>query len=355
MGSGPPKVIESLIGVLLPPAYREHVLGDLYERYRSPLQYSADAVRAVASILAGQIIRTWNTWLMLAQALSLTVGFTPYGSVIGNSPAIRIAIAVVMPMAVLILCDAYRSPVSYASRALTDVMISIGLMFAGEMILSAFWPDLVLPSLALNVGGAVGALSLLLIRRLWPEKQSLRTASGGTARLTSDDLRFRVHQVRQKVFNLDAAILFFVCMLGLLGWGIAKQPMFADRIVGGLIMGCVLYVFVYRVYQRFSGVRLESLNSLHTYRAELERLRNDHLHILASRGAPIFAAIVAFGVHNFLLRIGQPRPLAGFAVFVLFSIAWVLLLKKVSDQQAQKYQQEIDELERGKIEGIEQQ
>jgi hypothetical protein len=355
MGSGPPKVIEFSIGVLLPPAYREHVLGDLYEQYRSPLQYSVDGARAVASILGSQIIRTWNTWLMLAQALSLIVSFTPFGSVIADSSQMRIAIAVVIPLAVLMLCDAYRSPAPYASRAVTDVTISIGLMFAGETILSAFRPDLVPLSAAFNVAGAVGALSLLLIRRVWPEKQSLRTASGGTARFTPDALQFRVHQVRHKVFTLDAGVLFFVCMLGLLGWGIARQPPLADRIVGGLIIGCALYVFGYRIYQRFSGARPESLNALQTYRAELERLRNDHLHVFTSRGAPIFTAIVAFGVHNFLLRIGRPRPIAGFVVFILFPIVWVFLLKRVNDQQAQKYQQEIDELERRKIEGIEQQ
>src|SRR5262249_41029084 len=154
--------------------------------------------------------------------------------------------------------------------------------------------------------GAVGALSLLLIRRVWPEKQSLRTVSGGTVRLTPDDLRFRMHQVRQKVLTLDAGILFFVCMLAFLGWGIAKQPLFADRLVGGLIIGCALYVFGYRIYQRLSRARPEPMNPANTYRAELERLRDDHVHVFASRGAPIFTAIVAFGVHNFLLKIGRP-------------------------------------------------
>jgi hypothetical protein len=356
MGSGPPKVIESLIGVLLPPAYREHVLGDLYERYRSPLQYSADAVRAVASILVGQIIRTWDTRLMLAQAFSLIVNFSAYGFVIGERTELRIGIPVAIALVALMFCDSYFSPKPQRSRAFRDVTISMAVMFGAEMALSLFKPALVLPSLAMNVGGAVAALMLLLIRRSWPSRQSLRTVSGGTARFSPDDLRFRAHQVRQRVISLDFALFFIVLVLGQLGWGIVKKPLLADRMIGTLMIACVVYVVGYRIHHRLTrAVGRDGVETIHAYRKELERLRDDQRRVFSSWGAPIFMAMVAFGVHRFLVRIGQSRPLDGLFVFIFLTVTWAFLLKRTSDQQAQKYQQEIDELDRTKIAGIEQQ
>jgi hypothetical protein len=35
--------MEALVGLLTPPACRDHVLGDLHERYSSPAQYLVDA------------------------------------------------------------------------------------------------------------------------------------------------------------------------------------------------------------------------------------------------------------------------------------------------------------------------
>jgi hypothetical protein len=44
MEAGPPKVIEAVVRTLVPPASREHVLGDLRERYVSPGRYVIDAL-----------------------------------------------------------------------------------------------------------------------------------------------------------------------------------------------------------------------------------------------------------------------------------------------------------------------
>ena len=47
MKPGPPKTFEALVAVLVPPACREEVLGDLHERYGSPRQYGLDAASTV--------------------------------------------------------------------------------------------------------------------------------------------------------------------------------------------------------------------------------------------------------------------------------------------------------------------
>jgi hypothetical protein len=42
----PPALIDEAVRVLIPPGSREAVVGDLWERYSSPLQYAAEALRS---------------------------------------------------------------------------------------------------------------------------------------------------------------------------------------------------------------------------------------------------------------------------------------------------------------------
>lgn len=60
MHSRPPAVIENMVRLLVPPASREHVMGDLSERYRSPRQYLMDAFQSLPLIIASQVRRTSN-------------------------------------------------------------------------------------------------------------------------------------------------------------------------------------------------------------------------------------------------------------------------------------------------------
>ena len=55
--SHPPKIIETIAGLLLPRACREQVLGDLHERYVPPFQYTLDVVRTLPFAVASQIRR----------------------------------------------------------------------------------------------------------------------------------------------------------------------------------------------------------------------------------------------------------------------------------------------------------
>jgi hypothetical protein len=59
MQSGPPKWLERVVEFLLPSDYREHVLGDLYERYQSPAQYARDAFRTAPRVIWCHIRRTF--------------------------------------------------------------------------------------------------------------------------------------------------------------------------------------------------------------------------------------------------------------------------------------------------------
>jgi hypothetical protein len=58
MTPSPPGALERIVGWLLPPACREEVLGDLFERYESPVQYVVSAVRVMPFVVISRIRRT---------------------------------------------------------------------------------------------------------------------------------------------------------------------------------------------------------------------------------------------------------------------------------------------------------
>src|SRR6185503_7620798 len=55
---GPSRIAEAVVAILLPPASREEVLGDLYERFRSPSRYAVDALITVPMVVISRIRRT---------------------------------------------------------------------------------------------------------------------------------------------------------------------------------------------------------------------------------------------------------------------------------------------------------
>jgi hypothetical protein len=75
MPSGPSKTLEAIVGLLLPPACREEVLGDLYERYRGPVQYIFLAMRVVPFVILSRIRRTADARVLLMEALLIYASY----------------------------------------------------------------------------------------------------------------------------------------------------------------------------------------------------------------------------------------------------------------------------------------
>ncbi len=71
----PPALIDKAVRLLIPLASREAVVGDLWERYASPLHYAAEALRIAPFLIASQIRRNSNVPLLGIAAVTLFVGF----------------------------------------------------------------------------------------------------------------------------------------------------------------------------------------------------------------------------------------------------------------------------------------
>jgi len=167
MRAGPPKIIESMVALLVPPASREHVLGDLHERYTDLRGYLVDARSAVPGAIAGRILRTtdWQVLAMEASALYLSflaAGWAAMGAayLYGHGDFLRLLLPVGLAMLALVLRDAY------GSSPWRVPVLAPGLIVGCTV---GLWvPGVALPVSILFSGGALGVVLICGLRKWFP-------------------------------------------------------------------------------------------------------------------------------------------------------------------------------------------
>ncbi len=175
MPSGPSKSAETIVGILTPPACREEVLGDLHERYRSPLQYGLDALGAVPLVILSRIRRTADPQVLVMQAFALYLSFLTVARFQDASllqaqwGLLRLAIPAGITLFGLVLEDAYavpgrRSPL----RLVRGPIIGLGLALLSQGMLRSRNPQILLPGWVLFYGCAMSLLLSSAIRLLFP-------------------------------------------------------------------------------------------------------------------------------------------------------------------------------------------
>lgn len=166
----PPRPIEFFVGLLLPPASREHVLGDLHERCTGPVQYVGDAILTVPLVIASRIRRVTDPDVFLMEALSLYVAYL--GSALILAPAVlyrpwgllRLAIPAAVALMVSTLAAAYSDPRRRSPlQPIRDAAIGVACAFLCQDALSLVARGWVLPGWVMAAGSC---MSLLLISAL---------------------------------------------------------------------------------------------------------------------------------------------------------------------------------------------
>ena len=134
MEARPPALMQAVVRLLIPPACREHVLGDLCERYRSRRQYVFEALTTIPAVVASRIRRTSSVGLLAMQAIGVCVAFwksTPSGLVEMVTSA---AGALIM----LVARDAYRSSVqAWPRTAAIDALAAVAGAVAVQGVVAA--------------------------------------------------------------------------------------------------------------------------------------------------------------------------------------------------------------------------
>jgi len=133
MAPGPPKILEGLARVLIPPARREEVLGDLYERYKSPLQYLGDLISTLPFVVFSRIIRTTPIQLLLMDALLVYGSFLAAAWYVARTLVtdegglVRLAIPSGLTLLYLLISEAFTAPLR---RQRSDWIRSVGTYLA---------------------------------------------------------------------------------------------------------------------------------------------------------------------------------------------------------------------------------
>ena len=128
---GTSKFAEAVVAFLLPRSCREEVLGDLYERYRSPLQYAADVARTVPLVITSRIRRNSDPQIALIEVLTMYLAYGAAAWYVDRSfmwtesAFLFLAIPAVATMVLFALWDAYA-----ASRRKPLLCAALGALFA---------------------------------------------------------------------------------------------------------------------------------------------------------------------------------------------------------------------------------
>jgi hypothetical protein len=175
MRSGPPKTAEAIVAVFLPPACREEVLGDLHERYRSRLQYAADALSTVPLVILSRIRRTADPQVLLIQAFALYASFLTAAWFKDASllqaqwGLLRLAMPPGMALLGLILEDAYATPGHRSPlKLLRGPLLGFGLAVGSQVVFRAGKSDLAVPTWIMFYGSAMSLLLSSAVRLLFP-------------------------------------------------------------------------------------------------------------------------------------------------------------------------------------------
>ena len=172
---GPPRTLEMLIGLLIPPACREEVLGDLHERYNGRLRYLGDVLSTVPLVILSRIRRTTDFQVLLMEAFVLFLSFWGAArfedAVFLDDPLglLRLAIPAATALLGLVLEDAYATPGRRSPlKPIRAPLFGVAMACLSQAWLSVGNPELTLPRWILLCGAAAGLLLVCGVRMLFP-------------------------------------------------------------------------------------------------------------------------------------------------------------------------------------------
>jgi len=170
----PPKLIEIVVGLLLPHASREHVLGDLHERCTGPVQYLGDAILAVPLVVASRIRRVTDPDVFLMEALGLYVAYL--GAALILAPTVlyrqwgllRLAVPAAVALVVSTLAAAYADPRRRSLlQPIRDAAIGVACAFLFQDAISLVARGWVLPGWVMAAGSGMSLLLISALRMLF--------------------------------------------------------------------------------------------------------------------------------------------------------------------------------------------
>lgn len=336
METGPPTLIERIVAWSIPPAAREHVLGDLRERHISTRQYLVDAIRVVPFVIWSQVHRATDGLLLGLQASALWMVFGPetLWTIYGVVALLRFALPIAAMLTAFVLAQTYaRPPQETAENADPALRFDLAMrksVWAGVMAVCALmlWeaavrtlnvgPEWILPRRILIRGMLGGFLMTLPMNVAW---ELLIRSSPQTIGSSADILRQKGQQLLTSRSWMAA---WLVLQSAQIGWRLAHSQIQPGlRGVGAAIMMVAGYA-AYRVYREFPATSaLREAATIDTYRTALEQRTEVMRRAWPWYVTPFLVAHVALALQ---LALNHPQwwwpPVAEAATSIAFG--WLL-------------------------------
>ena len=279
MQPGPDKRIEKAVAVLIPPACREHVLGDLHERYSGPWQYVFDAANTAPRVVFSKARRNANPPVLLMECAALYLAMAATGWGLAGPPyfsaqsgILRLLIPTAAAAIGLLLGGAY-----FKSGSPHRMWPAAAFAILSQAVLRAFSPELATPAGIIFVGVGPGLVLLqsvrFLLRPSTPDGNA--TATAGAA-ISLDEIHHRMQKLCRTARRRNLKLLGPVVFVAFLGSWAMISPRPSDRVVSGAILISALYAG-FQVLRR-AAIRTAPA-SLAFYRAELLRQSDALLRI----------------------------------------------------------------------------
>lgn len=315
MPLSPPKKLEAVVAFFIPAASREHVLGDLHERYRSPRQYAWDALRTVPMVVLGRILRTARPELVVLEGAALCLVYWTAAWQAGAVDLLRVVAAAMIGLAALLVRDAYCAS-GPRPRAITAFE---GAFFAllAQLSLAALGWVLALPAKAAGAGCFLSALAIFAMRMSYPGERTARPVTQSLAEVPERALRFE-RVVRQRNLREYVAALLVIAGFGFAAWKAADL----QRIVPAVLFTLGASFLSLHLYTRGTPSRpptpISGIEHLRFYRAEVERQRVLLKTIWWWYLGPLIPGFVAILIGQFATKPGAwPRHLLAAVPLVL--------------------------------------
>lgn len=230
-----PRRIESVVRLLLPPAYREHVLGDLHERYESPRQYVPDALSVLGPVVISRIRRTTDFEVLLMEAFAIYLSYLAAAWYLGQHGFLydgfgfeRLAIPTALAVIGLLISNAYsdlekQSP----AKATMQAGGSLALAFLGQAALFDTVRRLAVPFAVMLFGSCIGLVLVSTLRILFPPVErrpnfagpgQRRAASVQSSAFSFQLKRFADRSPEPSRRLFCAALIVLVILIGLSIW-----------------------------------------------------------------------------------------------------------------------------------------
>jgi hypothetical protein len=168
--------LEKLVQLLLPPACREHILGDLRETLTMPSRYVIGAIAVLPPVIISRIRRTTDAQVLLMEAFAVYSSFAAAAWYLGNMAFLyghagfaRLAIPTAIAVTCLLLSNAYADPEKRSPMTpMLQSLVSVSGAFLGQAAIFDTRPGLAVPFGIMLWGSCVSLVLVSSLRMLFP-------------------------------------------------------------------------------------------------------------------------------------------------------------------------------------------